>query len=411
MSPDAFPIRPLVPDEWPAVLHVDGSAFGAPWDEAVNEADLRTVEWGRWTGAFDGDDLVGTAAIYSFTMSVPGGAQPVAGVTWVGVLPTHRRRGILRSLMAHQLHGLHDQGAEAWAALWASEPAIYGRFGYGAASNRLTLTVQRSDRAVRLEAPRDPGLRLRLHPVDDWKAVAQVYESFAATRPGVVRRTDAWQERAVLDLPSQREGRSPLLCVVAEDASGIRGYARYGVKSDWSTGTAGGKVHVRELVAADPAAHAELLRYLCDLDLTSVVDLWNVPVDDPAWHWLTDIRRAAPRVSDALYVRLVDLDRALVQRTYTTEVDVVLDVSDDLCPWNAGRWRLQGGPEGATCTRTTDGADVSVPVASLGAAYLGGPTLLELARAGLAREERAGALAATGRAFAHDPAPWTAFVF
>ena len=411
MSTSPYPIRTLVPDDWPAVVDVDTSAFGFEGDEALGREDLKVVEWGRWIGASDEDELVGVAAIHSFTMGVPGGAQPVAGVTWVGVRPTHRRRGILTSLMTEQLHGLHEQGAEPWATLWASEPVIYGRFGYGLASQRMTLTIPRSARALRAEAPADPSLRLRMHPLEDWKAVAPVYDALPATRPGMVHRTELWHERAILDLPVLRAGRSPMRCVVAEDSSGVRGYARYAVKAEWGDGGAASTVHVKELVASDPAAQATLLRFVCDLDLSKEAELWNVPVDDPSWYWLSDVRRARPRVSDALYVRLVDLDRALAQRAYLTDVDVVLEVTDDLCPWNAGRWRLRGGPDGASCERTDDPADVALPVTSLGAVYLGGPTLLELERAGLVREETGGAVAAASAAFAHDPAPWTAFIF
>jgi predicted acetyltransferase len=411
MTAAPYPIRILTADDWPAALHVDSNAFGMAVDEEGEKEQLRFVEWGRWIGAFDDSDLVGLTAVYSFTMSLPGGAQPVAGVTWVGVLPTHRRRGILRSLMTEQLHGLHETGAEPWAALWASEPVIYGRFGYGLASRKLTLVVPRSADAVRSDAPYDPALRVRLNPVEDWKPTAPVYETLTATRPGLVHRTEQWHERSVLDLPSMREGRSPLRCVVAEDAGGVRGYARYAVKAAWGPAGSGSTVHVRELVSVDPAAHAALLRYLCDLDLTAEVELWNLPEDDPAWFLLTDFRRAVPRANDALHVRLVDVDRSLSQRTYETELDVVLDVDDQLCPWNSGRWRLRGGPDGATCERTTGPADVALPVVALGSAYLGGPTLLELSRAGLVREQRAGALAAASAAFAHDPKPWTAFVF
>ena len=411
MSPSAYPVRTLVADDWPAILDVDTSAFGNEPDEDMGREDLKLVEWGRWIGASDGADLVGVAAIHSFTMGVPGGAQPVAGVTWVGVRPTHRRRGILTGLMTEQLHGLHEQGAEPWAALWASEPVIYGRFGYGLASRRLTLTIPRSAHALRADAPSDPTLRLRLHPLEDWKSVAPVYDAQPAARPGMVHRTEAWHERAVLDLPAMRPGRSAMRCVVAEDASGVRGYARYAVQTVWDDGGAGHVVHVKELLASDAAAHATLLRFVCDLDLSKDVELWNVPEDDPAWFWLTDVRRARPRVSDALYVRLVDVDRALAQRTYSTDVDVVLEVTDGLCPWNAGRWRLSGGPDGATCVRTDGPADLALPVTSLGAAYLGGTTLAQLGRAGLASERTSGRLATASAAFAGDVAPWTAFIF
>jgi predicted acetyltransferase len=404
-------IRTLTPDEWPLVVEVDSNAFGFTVEPEIMEEEKSVVEWERLSGSFDGDALVGLAAIYSFDVSVPGGRQPVAAVTWVGVLPTHRRRGVLTGLMTHQLHGLHDTGVEPVAMLWASEPVIYGRFGYGLASLRLALTVPRSPSAVRRDALDGVDLRLRLHPAEDWKAVRPAYEAMAATRPGMIWRNDTWHERGVQDVASAREGYSALRCVVAEDDDDIHGYARYATKQNWQAGGPNGTVRVRELVAADTATEAALLRYLADLDLMAEVELWNLPVDDAAWHLLTDPRRAQPRVSDGLYLRLVDVDRALATRGYTTDVDVVLDVRDPFCPWNEGRWRLRGGPEGATCERTDADADLALPVTSLGGAYLGGTTLAELGRARLVEEVRPGALAAASRAFAHDPKPWCPFIF
>jgi predicted acetyltransferase len=404
-------IRTLTPDDWPAVVSVDSNAFGTTFVDELLEEEQEVVEWDRWIGTYDGNELVGVAAIHSFTMTVPGGKQPVAAVTWVAVLPTHRRRGILRGQMTHQLHGLHESGGESVAALWASEPAIYGRFGYGLASLRMTLTVPRSDRAVRPAAVAGSQLRVRLHPVEDWKAVVPAYDAVAAQRPGMMWRDDRWSERSARDIPSMREGASARRCVVAEDANGIRGYARYATKQEWNQGGAAGTVRVNELLAPDVETEAVLLRFLADIDLTAQVELWNMPVDDPAWHVLTDPRRAEPKLSDGLYIRLVDVDRALTSRTFATELDVVLDVADELCPWNAGTWRLAAGADGVTCERTDAEADLAMPVASLGAAYLGGTSLAELGRAGLVDERRTGALAVTSRAFAHEPKPWCAFIF
>ena len=83
--------------------------------------------------AFEEGQIVGGAGAFPFELSVPGGSLPCAGVTAVGVHPTHRRRGVLRSMMDAQLRDVHERG-EPIAALWASEETIYGRFGYGIAS-------------------------------------------------------------------------------------------------------------------------------------------------------------------------------------------------------------------------------------------------------------------------------------
>ena len=412
MTPDssAWPVRTLDDSDWPAFIDVDSNAFGNTFPEEMVEADREFHEPGRGIGAFDGDRLVGIATAYPFGMTVPGGSVPAAGVSWVGVLPTHRRRGVLSALMDHQLTDLHDSGLEPVAVLWASEPAIYGRYGYGQASSYWSLTVGRSPTALSADAPRDPGLRLRLVPADDWKLTAAVYDAAVARRPGMLTRDERWWRRAVRDTPAMRKDASALRCVVAEDGSGVRGYARYSTTQSFGEDFGRGKVRVREVLADDSAALATLYRYLFDLDLMGSTELWNVPVDDPVRHWLTNWRQAKPWFGDALYVRLVDLDTALTARRYRTDVDLVLEVADPRCPWNAGRWRLSGGTDGAACTRTDDPADLVLGARDLGAAYLGGASFVELATAGRVAGS-ADALQAATAAFAHTPAPWCPVVF
>lgn len=411
----AYPIRTLAEDEWPQLLDVDAHAFGTVVEPELGDLERRLMEFDRTIGAFDGDTLAGVATAYSFSLTVPGAVVPAAGVSWVGVLPVYRRRGVLRSLMRHQLHDIRQRGREALAVLWASEPPIYGRFGYGLASRSLAVNVPRNAFALRDDTPHDEALRLRIIPVDDWKVTAGVYEKVALTRPGAFQRDDRWHERAIMDVPGRREGRSPLRCVVAEDGDGARGYARYSTKPDWSDSYPKGVVHVREVMAVDAAALAALYRYLFDLDLMASADLWNVPVDDPLLQWLTNVRMAGPRVNHALYTRLIDVGRALAQRVYSTAIDTVIEVSDPLCEWNGGRWRLIGGGDGAHCEPVAesarDEADLTLSVADLAAVYLGGTTLNELALAGRVQEHTPGAVAAVSAAFSSTPAPWCPVVF
>ena len=406
-----WPIRPVTEADWPAVRVLDENAFGATTPDDLAEAEHELHELDRSIGAFDGDLLVGYTTAYTMRLSVPGAVLPAAGVTWVGVLPTHRRRGVLRSLMTAQLTGLRDRAEEPIAVLWASEPGIYGRFGYGLASSRLEWTVPRSAQALHRDVPTDPGLHLRLVDPPDPAPLGAVHDGVAAQRPGVAERDERWWRRTLRDLPGLREGRSALRLVVAADDEQVRGYAIYATKQDFGEDFGSGVVAVREVMALDPAARAALYRYLFDLDLMGSTELWNLPVDDPLQHWLGDVRRAKPRLQDSLYVRLLDLPRALAARTYAQPVDVVLEVRDELCPDNAGRWRLAGGPGGATCEASDGEPDLVMSVRELGAAYLGGTPLTELAAAGWVREARPGTLAPTSVAFASALAPWNPQVF
>jgi len=407
-------VRPVADDEWDAFRDVDAHAFGVAMAEEHEAAERELHKTARSLGAYDAQELVGITTAYPFRLAVPGGVSPAAAVSWVGVLPTHRRRGVLRALMTAQLQAVNDEGTEPLAILWASEPQIYPRFGYGLANRAYSMTVPRSDQALLASAPSDPGLRIRLADPKAWKELATVYEAVASTRPGVPLRDEDWWERAVRDLPALRGGRSPLRCVVAEDGDQIRGYALYATKQFWDENFGKGEVSAREVMATDPAALAALYRYLFDLDLMGTTTLDRVPVDDPLVHWLRNPRLAKPMLEDCLYVRLVDLPRALTSRAYATDLDVVLEVTDQLCPWNAGTWRLTataGPTPDARCEPADDGADLTLDAVHLGAAYLGGTALTELAMAGGPVERRSGAMAATSAAFAHFPAPWTPWIF
>jgi predicted acetyltransferase len=399
----AYPIRVATEADWPDWVWVNDQSFGVTNSPGDNTRERAVHEFDRSLGAYDGDTLVGTTAIYSLRMSLPGGVHPVAGVTWVGVLPSYRRRGVLTALMRAQLDDLHERGAEPVAALWASEPAIYGRFGYGAASRHLALTIPRGD--VLAPAAADPSLVLRLARDGGLTDVESVRRRVVPRRPGLFEHDERWAARAAGDPPEHRRGASELRCVLACDEDGVRGYARYATRTRWELGVPKGVAVLRDLQALDPAAYSALWRFVTDLDLTTALEVRHRPVDDPLLELLVGVSAARPTVGDGLFVRLVDLDRALARRTYSAPVDVVLEVTDRFCPWNAGRWRLEGDPSGARCTPTEDPPDLSLTSTDLGAVYLGGGSLQRLALAGRVREVRHGALAPASAAFRHDPAP------
>ncbi|MFJ3881845.1 GNAT family N-acetyltransferase [Streptomyces sp. NPDC090077] len=405
----ALEMRVLKWNEWDVWFDHLELAFGGVTEPApVRELFRSLTEPGRSLGVWDGEDCVGSASAFGFRLSVPGGALvPVSGVTMVGVAPTHRRRGVLTSLMRRQLDTIRT-GEEPIAVLTASEPEIYGRFGYGTAAYSTALDIDTT--RVRLSVP--PGTdAVRLRLVAPEKALAdceRVYAGLVAARPGMLARQPGWERQALVDAPELRGGSSPLKCVVAEDPEGgVIGYARYRVKPDWELIGSDGKVEVDEVHAPDPAAYAALWRYLFEIDLTWHVRATRRPVDDPLLHLVSDIRRVRAQQRDALHLRLVDLPAALGARAYGAAVDVVLEVEDAFCPWNAGRWRLTAGADGAArCVRSEDAADLELSVRELGSAYLGGVTLTSLAAAGRVRELRPGALREASRAFAGDVAPW-----
>jgi predicted acetyltransferase len=421
---DQYEIRPISDDEYAAFRRVHDHSFNSGPPPAARWPRLRRqFEAERSLAAFDpglpaGLGLVGTTGVYSFRMAVPGAVFPVAGVTAVSVLPTHRRRGILRSLMTRQIADIAARGEEPIAALWASETPLYGRYGYGRASSHACFRFGRGEGALSALAPADPSLTLRLAEPSDLVAdLAKVYETVLSGQPGFFTRDEDWWERVLDDPAEDRHGSSPLRCLLAADGSGVRGYALYRSTARWEEGTVlpDGVIDVWELIAADPAAGAALWRDLLSRDLVGSVTADLRSADDPLLYQLHDARRARVRVVDNLWVRVIDLPGALSRRAYSSPVDVVLEVTDALLPANAGRWRLRaggpGGVGGVDCARTDEPADIALDVRELGAAYLGGTRLAALAAAGLVDERRPGAVGALSTALSWDPAPWCPRIF
>jgi predicted acetyltransferase len=418
-----YPVRPIGPDEFDRFELVDQHAFhGGPLSQDVRRRVLERFEYDRSLAAFDGDTPVGVTVIYSFQLTVPGQeVLPAAGVTWVSVLPTHRRRGVLSSIMGRQLDDIRERG-EPIAVLWASEAGIYSRYGYGRASWHLGFSFMRGEGALAKTVPADPALVLRLvEPSAALPELAKVYDAVLPSRPGLFARSESWWLRTLYDPADERHGASPLRCLLAEDDSGPRGYALYSAlgQPDTDAFLPAGILTVRELMSADPVSSAALWTDLLSRDLTSEFRARLRPVDDPLLAQLADPRRARPQLADGLWVRIIDIAGALAGRRYSCPVDVVLEVRDDLLPSNAGRWRLAttasasdaGRGLAASCVRVTSAADVALDVTQLGAAYLGGTRLGALAEAGLVAELRPGALRPLTAAMTWDPAPWCPTIF
>jgi predicted acetyltransferase len=425
-----YPIRPIEEDELDAFLNVDEHAFNtSPWSDDDRRVGIDRFEFDRTLAAFDDTTPVGVTMCYSFRLSVPGQeVLPAAGVTFVAVLPTHRRRGVLRSLMLRQLADVRDRG-EPLAILWASEAVIYGRYGYGRASWHLDFTLHRGEGRLADTVSAGPvpagtgasagnGLRLRIaEPDAALPELAKVYDAALAARPGMFGRNEAWWRSAIYDPAEHRQGAGPLRCLLAEDASGTRGYALYAGVDTWASFLPENVLTVRELMATDPAASAALCTDLLSRDLTTEFRLPRRPVDDPLLYQLADPRRTRPKLNDNLWVRIVDLPRALAGRRYACPVDVVLEVRDEILPANAGRWRLTttaeapGGGLAASCVPASAPADLVLDVTELGAAYLGGTRLGAMAGSGLVAELRPGATRQLSAALAWDPAPWCPMVF
>ncbi len=403
----AFEVRPTQDlDEYTAAVFAIGQYFGmVPTTERM-ERSVAQVGLDRMHAAWSDGSVVGGAAAFTFKLTVPGGDLPTAGVSVVGVYPTHRRRGVLRALMRAQLDDAHERG-EPLAALWASEETIYGRFGYGPAAFCGEIAVPREYTAFALPAEPEGTLRF-LEPEDALDTLPPVFERVRLQWPGMFSRNHLWwQNREIDDPKERREGAGPKRWVVYESGGSIEGYAVYRHKPGFDGGTSTAELHVVEALGATPAAMRDLWGYLLAIDWVATVKTELIPPDHPLFLLLASPRRLRYRMGDGIWVRLVDIGSALSGRKYSAEGSIVFDVVDGFCPWNEGRWKLADG----VAERTGDEPDLKLPVQSLGSAFLGGVTFAALARAGRVEELRAGAIGRADALFGWDRHPWCPEIF
>jgi predicted acetyltransferase len=359
----------------------------------------------RVIGAFDGDVQVGTTAAYPFEITIPGGQLPLAGVTWVGVLPSHRRRGVLTELMRRQLHDVHDRG-EPLAALWASEAAIYGRFGYGISA---PMTWFRADKSqFRLRGDPEPVGTVRLVERDEARATfPAIRERVRKLTPGMLtRREEVWDIFHLADEEFMRRGRGPKFYALYERDGTPEAYALYRVKSEWQEGLPRNELIVAETAAVSPVATRELWRFLFGIDLITNVEALILDPGSPLYLMVEDPRRFQLKFMDGMWLRLVDVEAALQARSYAGDDAVVVDVMDALCPWNAGRYRV-----GSTVERTDDEADLRLDVADLASAYLGAFDFEQLADALRVEEMTVGALTRASKLFRTPRPPFCPDLF
>lgn len=403
-------LRAVTDEEFAEFLRVDHAAFGGGPPDADRVADLRkALELDRTRAVFESGRLVAASGALSLELTVPGlTTVPAAGVTWVGVLPTHRRRGHLTRMMASLLDDASDR-EEPVAILLASESLIYGRFGYGLATTHVSSEIESRHGAMRPTAPNGGGRVELLEAEHAAKVLPALLDAARRRQPGDVRRPDAWWDILFRDPEKDRAGAGAQFYAVHESVAGeADGYAVYRVKPDWTGGSPNGRVLAGEVVGLTAAAEADLWRYLFSIDLTDVVVSDGRPVDDPLRWMLLDPRRLrVAAVSDFLWVRMVDVAAALAARRYAIAGSLVLEVTDPFRPGTAGRYRLEGGPDGADCRCTTDEPDLALAVDDLGALYLGGVAASTLAAAGRVTELRTGSLARAGAMLAFSPAPFS----
>jgi predicted acetyltransferase len=397
-------VRNISPEEFASWQEVLGTAFG--FDPRPDEQEMwkKAAEFDRYLAAYDGDELVGTGGALTFSMTVPGGSSlPFGGVTAIATKPTHRRRGVLTTVM-RRLHDEARSRGEAISALWASESLIYGRFGYGVAVEGSDLSIERVHAALADGAP--PAGRVRLVGTEEARAaLPALYTAATAGIPGTIARTEIGWELYFWDPEHWRDGASSYRYAFYERDGTTVGYARYRQKEEWQNGHPHQEVRVGDLQAVDGEAYRALWRHCLSMDLVATIKVHNRRLREPLALLLREPRRLEQRRSDRIWLCLLDVAAALAARRYGSDGELVLAVSDRFAPDAGGRFLLTGGTDGAECRRTRRAPDVSLSAADLASAYLGDSRLPELAWLGRVEGE-AEAVALAHRMFQWPVAPW-----
>jgi predicted acetyltransferase len=401
--------RTITADEIDPFFAALATAFAdAHPDPEEIRSDRMVLEPDRTFAAFDDGRIVGCAGAFTQRMSAPGGELvPTAGITLVGVLPTHRRRGILRELMHRICFQALDRG-EVVATLFASEAAIYGRFGFGSAAHHLEFDVALE--RVRWAPGTGPTGRVTLRARDEaMPAMRAIYDRAFRMRPGALEIDDRWMQVGFWE-PAKDEER--LFYAVHEDDAGTPdAFAMYRTKHEWPRGLPSVEMSVRRHVATSPEASASLWRFLFDVDLVSRVKTDSRPIDDPLLLQLAEPRSLRPELYDALFLRPLSVAGALEARGYAADGRVALGVTDRFLPANDGTYELVVEGGAATCRRINTAADVVCSVHAVGSTYLGGFTWSALAGAGRIEVRAPGALDTLDAMFRSDVAPWSMYYF
>jgi predicted acetyltransferase len=403
-------IRPITAEELPAWFEAFGTAFyiwaSDPHAAATSRGPHMDLE--RCLAAFEDGRIVGTYRSFPTRLTVPGGARlPVDAVSAVSTRPTHRRQGVLTRLITRDLREAAERG-EVASILIAAEWPIYGRYGYGPATWQAQWTLH--SRATAFRIPQVGTIEIK-DALAARQLIPAIYDAYVAATPGAIDRPDQrWDaDLGLVDSPGRPKWKGQV--VIHRNAAGEPdGYARFHGEENWVDMRPEHKMFVDELHGATADAELDLWRHLAQMDLTATITAEVRREHEPVQWALANPRAAQVTArADFLWVRLLDIEKALGARAYEHDGDIVLEITDELAGEPgpaAGTYRLsiQGGT--ATCARTDADADLTIDVGMLSAAYLGGTRLVDAALASGATERRAGALRDADRLFRTSDEPW-----
>lgn len=404
----AVEIRAVAPDELDVLGRVTAMAFGQDPDPAAEESYRTLVELDRSRGAFEEGRMVAASFAHGLELTIPGGTAAAAGVASVGVLPSHRRRGIMRTMVTELLADALDRG-DILAALWSTEVPLYGRFGFGVAGVTTKLVIDRFPLVSHRLAPR-PAPVVLVEPDEAKETLPPVFDRKRREVPGMFARSEDWWELEILaDDPRHRGDASSLRYALALDSDGHAiGYAQYRTSGAWEGIGLGITLRLEEMIALTPAAYSGLWNFLVNQDLLRQLRAWNIPAET-ALHQLFANFRQSQTLSDGLWLRILDVEAALSARRYSADGSLVLGVFDPMAG-EMTRYRLEVYEGMGSCRKVSDCPDLSLDLEDLSAGFLGRARFRRLGAMGRVEGEPA-ARARADAMFDWDPQPWCQEVF
>lgn len=345
--------------------------------------------------AFDGKNMVGNALSYEMDMYIPGGISKIAAVASVSVQATHRRKGINKSIMKYQLEDIHSR-QEPLAVLQASESIIYGRYGYGMASFESNLEIEKTRSAYAIDHASE-GQPYFIEESEAREIFPQIYAKAIENRVGMVRRKENWWEFRFRE-PGLKGGDSKSWFVKYQKNGEADGYLRYTIND--------AELNIIELIASSHEAYSSLWRLCLDMDLVDIIKAEHRPADEELKWMLADPRRLVEHSSDRYWVRLVDVKKALSQRSYSVDGSLTLEVKDSFLPWNQEVVELRSESGESSCATSNRNPDIVLSAGDLGAVYLGGVNFSTLLAAGRIEEITKGSISKANLMFSTKRNPW-----
>jgi predicted acetyltransferase len=401
-------VRVCPPGRFAEFLRTAEVAFSEDVPDDLIKRVEAVAEKERFFCAMEDDRFVATSGSFSVHLSVPGGDMAAGAITWVTVLPSHRRRGIMREMMRRMIDDGRRHG-DPIAILWAAEGAIYQRFGFGLGSYSVCLESEIKAFAFAQDHPIEGSFRLL--PVGEGREIVDpVYQAARAQRSGFLSRPPEWWTGILPDVEKDKKGGEVKRLVVYEVDGRAEAYAVYKTKGEYNHRGSFSQLNVEEAIGSTSRGTREIWRYLHSVDLMRTLKAWRLPPDHPLLASLAEPRRLGATIGDGLWLRILDVAPALEGRTYgldgRADGRLVIELQDGFCPWNAGRWSLDVAAGRARATRTEADADLDMDANALASLFLGGFTATALAAAGRVTELRQGGLAAADGLFPTALKPW-----